>query len=73
MRSGADADRRYSDMQFIVDCVVIVRHQVVEGSAFRNLRVMKYRGSGFSGDEFPITLTADGLQLTNRKSGHVVR
>jgi circadian clock protein KaiC len=27
---------------------------------------MKYRGSGFSGDEFPITLTSEGLQLTNR-------
>jgi circadian clock protein KaiC len=46
--------------------VVILRHQVVDGSAFRNLRVKKYRGSGFAGDEFPITLTADGLQLTNR-------
>ena len=27
---------------------------------------MKYRGSGFAGDEFPISLTAEGLQLTNR-------
>ena len=63
---SADLDQRYSYIQFIVDCVVLVRHQVVEGSAFRNLRVAKYRGSGFSGDEFPITLTAEGLQLTNR-------
>jgi circadian clock protein KaiC len=38
----------------------------MNGSAFRNLRVMKYRGSGFSGDEFPISLTAEGLQLTHR-------
>ena len=42
----------------MVDCVVILRHQVVEGSAFRNLRVLKYRGSSFLGDEFPISLTA---------------
>jgi len=27
---------------------------------------MKYRGSGFSGDEFPITLTAEGMELINR-------
>ena len=27
---------------------------------------MKYRGSGFAGDEFPISLTSEGLQLTNR-------
>jgi circadian clock protein KaiC len=63
---GLEADQRYGFLQFMVDCVVILRHQVVDGSVFRNLRVMKYRGSGFSGDEFPITLTKEGLQLTNR-------
>lgn len=62
-----DADQRYSFLQFMVDCVVILRHQVVDGSAFRNLRVLKYRGSSFLGDEFPISLTAgDAMQLTNR-------
>src|ERR1700733_2730569 len=63
---GNDADRRYGLLQFMVDCVVILRHQVVDGTAFRHLRVMKYRGSGFAGDEFPVTLTKDGLQLINR-------
>jgi circadian clock protein KaiC len=63
---GIEADQRYTFLQFMVDCVVVLRHQVVDGSAFRNLRVKKYRGSGFAGDEFPITLTTDGLQLTNR-------
>ncbi|MGI8401939.1 MAG: ATPase domain-containing protein [Gemmatimonadaceae bacterium] len=48
--------QRYNYLQFMVDCVVVLRHQVVNGSAFRTLRVMKYRGSGFSGDEFPITV-----------------
>jgi len=61
-----EADQRYSFLQFMADCVVVLKHQVVDGSVFRNLRVMKYRGSGFSGDEFPITLTTEGLQLTNR-------
>ncbi len=51
-------DLRYGFLQFMVDCVVVLHHQVVDGSAFRNLRVMKYRGSGFSGDEFPILLTS---------------
>jgi circadian clock protein KaiC len=63
---GREEDQRYSFMQFMVDCVVVLRHQVVDGSAFRHLRVMKYRGSGFDGDEFPISLTSEGLQLTNR-------
>ncbi len=65
-KSGNDADHRYGFLQFMVDCVVVLRHQVIDGSAFRHLRVMKYRGSGFGGDEFPISLTAEGMQLTNR-------
>ena len=63
---GINEDNRYSFLQFMVDCVVILRHQVVDGAAFRNLRVMKYRGSTFAGDEFPIKLNADGMQLTHR-------
>lgn len=59
-------EHRHGFLQFMVDCVVVLRHQVVDGSAFRNLRIMKYRGSGFYGDEFPISLSEEGLQLTNR-------
>jgi len=62
---GSEPDR-YSFLEFMVDCVVVLKHQVLEGSAFRNLRVMKYRGSGFMGDEFPISLTTEGMRLTNR-------
>lgn len=68
---GHEADHRYSFLQFMVDCVVVLRHQVVDGSAFRNLRVMKYRGSSVAGDEFPISLGAEGMQLTNRGPGEL--
>ena len=64
--AALEGNHRYNYLQFMVDCVVVLRHQVIDGSAFRNLRVMKYRGSGFAADEFPITLTVDGLRLTNR-------
>ena len=64
--AGTAPDQRYSFLQFMVDCVVLLRQQVMNGSAFRNLRVLKYRGSGFSGDEFPITFGEDGLLLTHR-------
>lgn len=66
---GSDDDlswQHYSFMQFMADCVVTLGHQVVAGSGFRHLRVMKYRGSGFQGDEFPITITEAGIQVTNR-------
>jgi circadian clock protein KaiC len=64
--TGFEADNRFNFLQFMVDCVVELRQQVVEGSAFRTLRVVKFRGSGFAGDEFPISLTAEGFRLTNR-------
>ena len=59
-------DHRYGFLQFMVDCVIVLRHEVVHGTAFRTLRVMKFRGSGFCGDEFPIALTTDGMQLSTR-------
>jgi len=65
-KAGGETEQRLGFLQFMVDCVVVLRHQVQDGSAFRNLRVVKYRGSAFAGDEFPITLTSDGMQLTNR-------
>jgi circadian clock protein KaiC len=61
-----EVDHRYNFLQFMVDCVIVLRHEVLDGSASRNLRIMKYRGSGFWGDEFPITLTTEGMHLTNR-------
>lgn len=65
-KTGGIEEHRYNFLQFMVDCVVVLRHEVVNGSAFRSLRVMKYRGSGFSGDEFPIALMSDGMELTHR-------
>lgn len=66
---GADDDiswQHYNFMQFMADCVVNLDHRVIAGSGFRNIRVMKYRGSGFQGDEFPISITEAGIQVTNR-------
>lgn len=67
-----DGDTRYQYLQFMVDCVIILKHHVLNGSAFRSLRVVKYRGSGFSSDEFPITLTSRAMQLTNRGPSELV-
>ena len=58
--------QHYNFMQFMADCVVTLGHQVVAGSSFRDIRIMKYRGSGFLGDEFPITITENGIQVSNR-------
>lgn len=36
---GNETDQRYGLLQFMVDCVVVLRHPVVDGSAFRSLRL----------------------------------
>jgi circadian clock protein KaiC len=64
--AGSEADRRYSFLQFMVDCAIVLKHQVVDGSAFRNLRIVKYRGSAFLGDEYPVAITAVGIRVTDR-------
>ncbi len=61
-----DGTDRYQFMHFMVDCVVLLKHSVMDGSAFRSLRVVKYRGSGFGADEFPILLTDEGMRLITR-------
>ncbi len=66
------SEHRYQFLQFMVDCVVSLKHHVLDGSAFRSLRVVKYRGSGFSSDEFPITLSSRAMQLTNRGPAELV-
>lgn len=63
---GDPTDQHYHFMQFMADCVVTLSHHMVAGSNFRNLRVVKYRGSGFLGDEFPMRITSEGIVVTNR-------
>jgi circadian clock protein KaiC len=50
-------------MQFMVDCAVILKHEVVEGISQRNLRVSKYRGSSFDENEFPFVIDSAGIDV----------
>jgi circadian clock protein KaiC len=64
--SDSGGEHGYEFLQFMTDCVVQLHHEVVDGSAFRSLRVVKYRGSGFEADAFPITLSAKAMELNTR-------
>jgi circadian clock protein KaiC len=62
-------------MQFMVDCALSLKHEIVEGVSQRNLRVMKYRGSAFEENESPFVITARGLDVASmwmedRSNGH---
>jgi circadian clock protein KaiC len=67
-KAGADetnpiSQQPFGFMQFMVDCAVILNHRVVLGVSQRNLRVQKYRGSGFDENESPFLITASGLEV----------
>jgi circadian clock protein KaiC len=55
--------RAFGVLQFMVDCAVILNHSVVEGVSQRNLRVQKYRGSGFEENEIPFLIGESGLEV----------
>jgi len=68
LRAGGDeasaiGNQRFGFMQFMVDCAVILNHSVVHGISQRNLRVQKYRGSGFDEDEAPFVIGKSGLEV----------
>jgi len=59
-------------MQYMVDCAVVLNHQVVLGVSQRNLRVLKYRGSGFDENESPFVIGKHGFDVAIvRELGHV--
>jgi circadian clock protein KaiC len=53
----------YGFMQFMVDCSVILNHSVVAGVSQRNMRVQKYRGSGFDENESPFVIGDTGFDV----------
>lgn len=67
-KSGGDknasiGEQPFGFLQFMVDCAVILNHSVVLGVSQRNLRVQKYRGSGFDENEFPFLIGRSGFEL----------
>ncbi len=69
---SVDAGHHYDFLQFMADCVVTLRHQVIDGASHRSLRVTKYRGSSFSADEYPLALSARGVDVTPRGPSELV-
>ena len=64
--------RIFDVAQFMVDCAVILSHRAVQGVSQRNLRVLKYRGSGFDENEAPFLIGNQGLEVAvTRAPGHV--
>jgi circadian clock protein KaiC len=59
----ARASSDYDFLQFMADCVVTLHHRVSQGTSLRFLRVGKYRGAPHSANEFPFTITTNGIEV----------
>ena len=59
-RAGAE---RYGFMQFMVDAVVLFQHRLTDRVSLRTVRVLKYRGTGFSENEYPLVISGDGIDV----------
>ncbi len=54
----------YQDfMQYMVDCVIFLRHEVSNRVASRTLRIVKYRGSGFYAGEVALVHGESGAEV----------
>ncbi|MDB6033486.1 MAG: hypothetical protein JWM16_3824, partial [Verrucomicrobiales bacterium] len=74
----ARGTQRFGFMQFMVDCVVVLNHRVALGVSQRNLRILKYRGSGFDENESPFVIGKDGFDVAvartpGRRTGNVTQ
>jgi circadian clock protein KaiC len=49
----------------MVDCAVILNHRVMLGVSQRNLRIQKYRGSGFDESESPFVIGKHGFDVAS--------
>lgn len=53
----------YDLLHFLADCVIDLDQRVVRQVTTRRLRIVKYRGSGFSSNEHPFVIGDTGVKL----------
>lgn len=61
---SASEPEEFGFIQFLVDCSIALRHDLVGGISQRSLRVMKYRGSAFLENAAPMVIGPDGIEVS---------
>ncbi|RJO66052.1 MAG: circadian clock protein KaiC [Myxococcales bacterium] len=54
---------RFSFLDYMADCAIVLDHRMMEQISTRRLRVVKYRGSGFGTNEYPYIIGTNGISL----------
>ncbi|MCO0637597.1 circadian clock protein KaiC [Lutimaribacter sp. EGI FJ00014] len=60
---GGQALPAFDALQFMADCAIRLDHRVYDGVSQRNLRVRKYRGSGFEQNPTPMVIDRNGIDV----------
>ncbi len=58
-----DGRPRYEFLEYMADCVISLDQRISDQIATRRLRVTKYRGSSFSRNEYPFSITNAGVWI----------
>lgn len=53
----------YEFLEYMADCVIHLDQRVFDQVTTRRLRIIKYRGSSFSRNEYPFSITANGVWI----------
>ncbi|MBA2663775.1 MAG: circadian clock protein KaiC [Bradymonadaceae bacterium] len=62
---GLKVARQLDFLQFMVDCAIVLKSDVVQGTSQRSLRVIKCRGSSFDENEAPFVIGAQGIEVAS--------
>ena len=62
-RGGGPMTDSLEFLQFMVDCSVVLKHEVVDGASQRSIRVGKYRGSLFKENAAPLSIGRQGIEV----------
>ncbi len=54
---------RYGLEEYVADCVILLDFRIQEQLSTRRLRIVKYRGSSHSSDEYPFLIDESGLSI----------
>jgi len=63
--SAEDTRIRANFLQFMADCVIQLENRIEDEVALRRLRLIKYRGSGFSENQAPYVIGPNGVEVAN--------
>jgi circadian clock protein KaiC len=54
---------RHGLEEYVSDCVILLDHRMIEQTATRRLRIVKYRGSAHGTNEYPFVIGAGGIEV----------